>query len=200
MGDKMSIHEQEIEQLIKYLRGELSSKDATELKRKIADNPTMQNLVAMINDKKRDCAEIDWEKMKSPVHNLLDLQLKQIKSRRKTGGGRRGITTYDSKLLPLPDGVRPAEVDTRRLKFQIDDAQLEISLYPISPNSYELIGLLSGQDENEKIVVVLKGKGAKLTESANQFGLFRFPRVPQGRYELKIKKGRSVFAGLQLDL
>lgn len=196
----MSNSEKEIEQLINYLRGRLSSKEAAEVKRRIADDPTMQELMALINDRKQELAAIDWEKIESPVHAMLDLQMKQLKSSRKTGGGRRGITTYDSKLLPLPDGVRPAAVDTRRLKFQIDDSQLEISLYPISPNSYEVIGLLGGIEANKEFTVELKGKQSKLTVKTNQFGLFRFPRVPEGNYELKIKEGRSVFAGLQLDL
>ena len=64
--------------------------------------------------------------------------------------------------MPLPEGVRPAAVSTRRLKYRIGEDILEISLHPVSPASYELIGQLSGQEPGRILDIQFKsGKSVK---------------------------------------
>ena len=183
-----------------YVKGRLSVEENASIKAQIEKDPVLQSMVAIIEDVRDEAVEIDWHKMQGPSHALFDRLLKDVKGQRREPGKKRGVTIFDSGLLPRQEGIRPAEVDTRRLKYLIDDAQLEISIYPISPGSFELIGQITSRDEIKTLSVELRGGKTKLSAEANQYNLFRFPRIPAGTYSLNLLEGRSIIGKIDLEL
>jgi hypothetical protein len=187
-------------QLIKYLRGKLNDEDREEVERRLAEDPALHRLMLLMSDFRDESETIDWDILQSPAHALLDRLLKDVKASRKDDAKKRGITTFDSRLLPLPEGIRPATVETRRLKYQLGDSQLDISLYPISPGSYELIGQLSGLNTGEVLDIQLCRGQTKLSARSNEFQLFLFPRVPTGSYQIQIEVGGKVIGMADIEL
>jgi hypothetical protein len=98
----------------------------------------------------------------------------------------RGVVTFDSRDLPLPHGVRPAQVTTARLTYQLGDRQVILMTTPVSPNSSELIGQIHHEKRSGQYTIRLKAAGRTLTVYSDKHGLFRFARVPHGRLKLII--------------
>ncbi|MCK5126999.1 MAG: hypothetical protein KAR42_12150 [candidate division Zixibacteria bacterium] len=183
-----------------YLQGKLKANEKKATEKEIAQNPVLKTLIEMSLDWKSELADKNWQQAGKSVHALLSKQLDEIKAAEKNTQWMRGITTFDSKLLPIPEGVRPATVDTRRIKIQLGNSQLDISLYPVSTGSYELIGQLIDWNSVDIHTIVLKGSNQSLSADTNQFQLFQFPRVSAGHYSMKVKLGRKIIAVIDLDL
>jgi hypothetical protein len=196
----MSVNEKRFRLLADYLRGSLGDEEREVLERQIAGDPHLQKLVRMMSELRQESASIEWDKLREPVHGMFSRLLKDFKHAARDKDARRGIRTYDSKYLPLPEGVRPATVNTRRIRYQIGEVDLDLSFYPLSPGSYELIGQLSGQECGEILKVeLIHGREKQLT-SANQFQLFRFERVAVGVQTLKIKRKGRIIALVDIEL
>lgn len=192
----MDKSEKGIQELIDYIRGRLAPDKHAEIADRIGKDPILQRLVALLAGLQDDLRENDWPTMKSAAHSLLSRQLKE-----KKGGERnKGITIFDSQLLPLPEGVRPALVDTRRIRYKVDQTLLEVSIYPISLNSFEIIGQMAGIESFESLTATMYLGRRKFTVEANEFGLFRFPRLPKGKYILEIRTGGDPVGQFDLDL
>jgi hypothetical protein len=196
----MGSRKEDFELIIEYVRGRLSPEERARVEKLIAGDPALQEMAAILSDARDEIDFTGWRSMQKPSLELFTRLLKDSKKSKRDAAGHHGVTIFDSGLLPLPEGVRSAAVDTRRLKYLIGETELEISLYPVSPDSYELIGLLSGQEDSETLDVDLRGGKLKLKARANQFKLFRFPRVPAGRYDLIIREGRRVVGKVSLEL
>ncbi len=187
MGKK----EKNIEKLADDLLKRLSDKEREELAEKLDSDQDLAELKSLVGD--TDSAALsEWEKLRQSAHSLLKGMLKDTREAGKNPRQERGIVTYDSQMLPLPDGVRPALVDTRRVRYQVGDQRLELSLYPVSPKSYELIGQLSVTVGTKEIKIELSGGQRKITAQADQFGVFHIERLPGGKYHLKIIQGESL--------
>ena len=185
-----------IQELIDYIRGRLDPDKRAEIAGRIAKDPVLQRLVALLTGLQDDLHDVEWSAMKSAAHSLLGRQLKE----RKGGGRRKGVTIFDSRLLPLPEGVRPATVDTRRIRYKVEDTVLEISVYPVSLNSFEVIGQLTGTEAYRSLVATMRLGRKKFTAPANEFGLFRFPRLPKGDYIMEIRAGDDPVGEFELDI
>lgn len=187
------------EQLIEYLRGGLDEQERARIAQMLADDPVLRQMADFLADS-RQADSGDWTKMRPATHSLLSHLLKDVKLSRGKEKGVRGVLTFDSRLLPLPEGVRHATVDTRRLRYQIGDQQLQISLYPVSTQSYELIGQISGSAMEGALKIKLAAGKTSMTAEANRFGIFRIPRVPIEKYTLRIMAGNRVIGVVELEL
>jgi hypothetical protein len=191
---------EEFKQLLDYVRGQVSPEDKDRIERQIADDPDLKEIVRVLSELRHEIDTTEWRKMQQPSHALFNRLLKDVKASNSKTGKKQCITVYDSRLLPLPDGVRRATLDTSRIKYLIGKAQLEVSLYPTSPNSFEIIGQLSERESTKTLDIELRSGKTRLTVKANRFNLFRFPRVPAGVYKLLLKEGNSVIGQVDLEL
>jgi len=196
----MKANEEQVQKLIDYLLGNLEPEQAEEVERELGQNPDLRDLLGRLRETRKESADIDWSLMRSSVHSLVSSQLKEVGDRKNAPGGKQAVTVFDSKLLPLPEGVRPAAVDTRRLKYRIGDFTLEISMYPISRGSYEIIGQLGGAEPGRILQAELQGNDAKYSVQSNEHQVFRFPRVQTDTYRLEIRLDDSVVAVANLEL
>lgn len=185
-----------IQEIIDYIRGRLGPDRRAEVAKRIAKDRALQRLVTLLGGLQKDMQEIDWPAMKSAAHSLLSRQLRE-----KRGGRRKkGVTIFDSQLLPLPEGVRPALVDTRRIRYKIDEMLLEVSVYPVSLNSFEIIGQLSEAEKLAPLTVTMRLGRRKFTTEANEFGLFRFPLMTKGDYIMDIRAGDDPVGEFELEI
>jgi hypothetical protein len=196
MGAIMNQNVKNIQELIDYIRGRLDPDKRAEVADRIGKDPVLQKLVTLLGDLRDDMRETDWPDMKSAAHALLSRQLKE----KRGGRQKKGVTIFDSQLLPLPVGVRPALVDTRRIRYKIDETLLEVSVYPVSLNSFELIGQLTEAERRQSLTITMRFGRKKFATEANEFGLFRFPRLTKGKYIIAIRAGDDPVGELELEL
>jgi hypothetical protein len=187
-------------EIIRYLKGKTSRKEAAEFKKKLKEDAQLAKDYALL---KKVASQFDLspeKAMLAAVERLADRLVRDFQTGKRHKGEPYGVTVFDSKLLPLPEGVRPAVVDTRKLKYRIGDCTLDIALYPVSPDSYELIGQIVGCAEEDRFQVILKAKKDKYSTDTDQFHLFRFERVFSGKYRLSVRRGRETIAIVELEL
>jgi len=196
MGDIMDKNAKDYQELIDFIRGRLDPAKRAEVAERIGKDPALQKLATLLSGVREDMQEVDWPTMKSAAHSLLSRQLRE----KRDGRQKKGVTIFDSQLLPLPEGVRPALVDTRRIRYKIDDVVLEVSVYPVSLNSFELIGQLEGAEKFGELTVTMRLGRKKIVTQANEFGLFRFPRLTKGSYIMEIQAGSDPVGEFELEI
>ena len=187
-----------VELLVDYVRGTLSAEEVLQVEEILARDAKFAELLQLVKQMENNRNEYDTttntaaEKLSA---QLFDDYLQQAKQ----GKQGRGVVVFDSRLLPLPDGVRPAAVDTRRIKYRLGELTLHISLYPISPESFEMIGQLSGGSERIYTVHLVHAGKPIITET-DLFGLFRFERISSGMYELVVFAGKKKVGTVDISL
>lgn len=198
IGGVMCKKSDKYELLTRYLKGELNEEEKQEFGKNLRDDPELSRTVEFLLNFKSGSDEIAWDKIRRPAHQIFERLLSDHKSSKRDS--KRAIVTFDSKYFPLPEGIRPAIADTRRIRYQIDDHMLELSLYPVSPGSFEMIGQLSGGRAGEILGIELRKGKTRLHINSNDYQLFRFERVPSGKYMMIITKGKMAIAKVDLDL
>lgn len=196
----MAAKDNDMDLLLDYIRGKLDPKRRRQVERDLASDTELRGFVEALRETIEEQGEIDWQALQAPAHELLKRQLQDLKASQAGGGSKQGITTFDSGLLPTPEGIRPATLETRRLRYQLEGATLELSLYPVSPGSYEIIGQLGNGPEDNQLTVVLEVDKKQFVAAANQFNLFRFPRVPARDCRLSLKRGDETIGKIDIKL
>jgi hypothetical protein len=171
-----------------YLAREKPAERA-ELQRKLTTDHEFRWL--LIDLLEMQASESDWDVLmpaaRELAHGIIDLAV-------GTDDPRKGVVTFDSKLLPLPEGVRRAGVDTRRLKVNLGEGRLSLSLYPISPKSYRVMGQLHNVEYAEEYAAVIQAAGQSLKACCNSGGVFSFDRVPAGECEISLRRGNELIS------
>lgn len=194
----MANNDEEFGDIIDYVRGDLEPDRVPEVEARIQKDPILQRLAELLRAIRAEAVSGDWRSLKPAAHALLERQLRDRRRKRATTKIEHGITVFDSRLLPLPEGVRPALVDTGHIRYRIGDEILEVSVYPVSVNSFEVIGRFTGIAERKGTATLRKGK-KKYSAETNEFGLFRFPRITRGQYVLEVSCGGEVFGKVDLE-
>lgn len=173
-----------VELLVKFIDGTLDAENQSEVRRLMERKPEIRRLHTLLA-RLADASREDRDLTKA-ARALVERFVRDMKMAQNEGEPARGILSFDSGLLPLPAGVRPATVDSRRLRYIFGDRRLEISVYPASPGTYEVIGQASGFASGEILTAELEGARDKMHEQSNRFQVFHFERVPAGIYTLRV--------------
>ncbi len=189
-----------MDRLLRFIRDELSEAEREAVESDIKNDPETARLYAALKDLLKGNKQPQWIGMKEAARLLSERQFDDFAKKNKPGGEKQGIVVYDSGNLPLPEGVRPAAVDTRRIKFLIDNIALELSLYPLTTESYEIIGQIEGIDTDKKLRVKINSKKKDYSAVCDKYKLFRLERIPAGNYSLKIFLGRNIIGIVDIEL
>lgn len=100
------------------------------------------------------------------------------------GKRNRARLYYDSRLVPLPEGVRPSLVSERRLKYQTGFGELELSIVPVYPGRFEITGRFGNSKPIPLAEAVLQGRKTSRT-GIDKYGFFSFAVVNPGTYTLR---------------
>ncbi len=187
-----------VELLVEFVRGSLSDEEASQVEEALAHDAELAELLQMV--KQMESSRNEYDNTTNKAAEKLSAQLfDDFLQQTKRGKKGRGVMVFDSRLLPLPDGVRPAAVDTRRMKYRLGELTLHLSLYPISPESFEIIGQLSGGLERIYTVRLVHAGKSIITET-DVFGLFRFERISSDDYELVVFMGKKKVGTVDISL
>lgn len=196
----MNRFSEDIDILFKYLRGQLSARDKKHTEALIRSNPELAELLEDIKKIKKASSTIKWDRIRSAAESLSSRMFDDFWKGLKDKRPEQGIRVFDSQVLPLPAGVRPAVVDTRRLRYKFDEIEMEISLYPISIDSYEIIGRISRVGDRLSSRVEMVSKNSKFEVETDQFHIFRFSRIPVSDYILNIYGDTGLIGTIDIEL
>lgn len=196
----MSIDKDLIERLQEYLAGRMSKKERKAFEKKFETDPALADMADLLKADNTSVPDHSFDDLRQAAHSLLDRQLSELAQGDRDPEHPPAVTLFDSKFLPLPKGIRPAAVDTRRLRYRIGENYLDISIYPISMHSFEMIGQLSDRDENDRLVIELVGDHKRFKVEANQFAMFRFEKIPADSYRMVIRSGNEILGRLNIEL
>lgn len=187
------------ELLALLVRGQLKSREAKEARRVLEADPVYRDLLSGLTDGRDQRTNDYWRQLRSATHSLVDEILKQL-DQQAGKEETRGLLTYDSSLMPLPEGVRPAAVDSRRLRWACGPFRVELACHPVSTSRWELIGRLEGWDCKRPPVIILDTGKQRFTAKADEFSVFRFNRVPSSEYELIVTSGDDKLGSMALSI
>ncbi len=196
----MTMHNDKIERLRAYLKGALSSTEADAVERELHSDNQVAEMFEVLKGLERQADEADNGGLGQAARKLASNLIKEFLGNAKTDGPPRGVPVFDSRLLPIPDGVRPATVDTCRLSYRIDDLEVDLSLYPVSPERFEMIGQIVGWSENQPASVQLRTGRKRQSATCDSYGVFRFATVAVGKHGLAVRHKKKTLAVIQLDL
>lgn len=181
----MNIPERYFEMIPGYLRGELDQKDLTEFSRFIDNDPEFREMVLSLKSAVDLGDKPEWRSVNAAARELLDLMLKDT-SKHTDEKVIRGVMTYDSAMLPEPEGVRPAGLSTRRLKYTFGVMTVILSLYPVHLKAVEIIGRINGLRARSGLEVTLYSSRKSYTAQVNKYRIFRFENIPAQAYKMRL--------------
>lgn len=190
----------EIELMLNYLKGNLDAGKRREVEKLIGTDRELGKLFSVVKRLFLEGQKVNWKQLQSSTLKLADRLFNDYQKSIKDPGANHGITMFDSMMLPLPEGVRPATIDKRRLKYRVGQMDLDISLYPISSSSYEMIGQVFNFETDEQLTVRLRSGKREYKADADQFNLFRFVRLPVAKYVMELLAGKNRIGTVELEL
>ena len=186
--------------MLNYLKGNLAAGERREIEKMIGVDRELTGLFSIVKRLFLEGQKANWKQLQSSTLKLADRLFTDYQKSVKNPKIHHGITMFDSMMLPLPAGVRPATIDKRRLKYKIGEMDLDISLYPISSSSYEMIGQIFDLEADSELTVRLKSGKREYRVNADQFNLFRFVRIPVAKYVMDLLSGRNRIGTVELEL
>jgi|WetSurMetagenome_2_1015567.scaffolds.fasta_scaffold486866_2 hypothetical protein len=167
--------------LVRYIRGD--KKPMAYWSRFIERDEAAQEKVALLTRLARMFVASDVQRLSTASQTLARHIFQSYKSAAAGSGEEIAHLYYDSRVIPLPEGVRPSLMSTRRMKFKAGAGQIELSISPIYPGRFEITGRYQGPLSIQKGRAVLKGRRSHQGIFDN-FGFFYLAPVDPGRYRL----------------
>lgn len=195
----MENNKDKIRQLLAYHRGTLAADERRVVDIALQSDPELRELLALVADLDKAVGSGE-DALADPARNLSTLIIRDFLTRKADPDTRRGVVVFDSSVVPLPDGVRPAAVDTRELRFKLDEAELSLALYPLTMNSYEMVGQITGRPSEEALTVVVKQGRKTQSVPADRHHLFRFARISGGDCRLSLVREGDEIAFITIDI
>ena len=195
----MPIDQNTLERLIALLEGKLEDSRKSALLDEIAVDQELGRMFDLLKEM-YTLKPGNTNYLISAAKKLSQSLYKDFIKQQKTRDKLYGIQIFDSSILPLPEGVRPAAVDTRRLKYKVGDALVELSTYPITVDSIELIGQISDIKCFQNITIKASTSAGDETVRVDEFGMFRFDRIVHHKCKLSFlfKDGKEAIIELKL--
>ncbi len=187
-------------EVLEYLAGRMAPQQERKFEQRVKTDPELSEL---LEDMKDISAQVDnglWRSLRDPVHNLVSKMVEQARKVVSDGPPYVGLVTFDSRLLPLPEGVRPASVGICRMKYDLGPYRVELSCHPLSASTYEVMGQVDGWQHELPPSLTLKSGSSSYSTTANQFAIYRFDRVPAQSYCLQLAEGSSIVGELTFEL
>ncbi len=195
----MNYNQDIIEQLTALLRGELKGKQKKTLLEELQLDSELSEMFELLK-KMHEVRHPESNQIISASKKLSKTLFTDFLKKQLSHKTDFGVRVFDSALLPLPEGVRPASVDTRLLKYHVGEAIVELTVYPITIDSVEIIGQIAGIENNKSIKVIAEVNGEKKEVEVDEFCLFRFERIDIGSCRLLFSSENSKEGIIELEL
>jgi len=196
----MSGLEDNVEVLMKYIRDELPDRERKEVGEKLLSNRQLRELYDTLKLVGSGGRAFKWMQIRNAALKMSSRIFRDFQKTIKKPDANYGVNVFDSKVLPLPEGVRPAAVDSRRLKYVMGPYNLELHLKPVSIDSYDVVGEISGFKGDSPIKVTMRSGKLTLTAVADEFNLFFFSRVPVRNYVFSFMSGKRKIGSIDIEI
>jgi len=196
----MKLDQRLTEELLSLIRGSLKGKRRRELLALVNSDKEIGETYRLLRQLVETGENLTSAGIDNALSNLSDRVFADFTQKKRHPEQKRGVLVFDSQDVPLPAGVRPATVDTRRLRFQLETGEMELSLYPVSFNSYEVLGRLTGVAAEGDIQLTAKSAHSERKAAADHFGLFRFDKLPVGRYTIVVAGADVLLGTIEFEL
>ncbi len=196
----MTYRKDDIDLLLEFSRGKLSAVRRKQLQARLQTDRNLAELQSLIDELLARSKDLDWTTLRGAVLDIAGRLFEDYRNAQRRRDKAYGIRIFDSSALPLPEGVRPAAVDTRRIKYRLDVYTVNLSFYPVSPDSYEMIGQVSWAPEGTVFEVTLQAKGFRKSVQTDKYQLFRFEQVPAAACRLTFRLHRKVAGRIDIEL
>ncbi len=190
----------QIEDLILLAQERLDQDRREELESLIANDSKLASLYQIICELVAAGRQLKAADISTIAQSLGEQIFVDYQRQRRAPGLKHAITLFDSKDMPLPQGVRPAAVDTRRLKYQLPRGQVEIEIYPISLASFEIVGMILDAGEPAPYTIVVGTRRREQRFTSDKVDLFRIPRISRGKHDLRIYSAERLIGTIELEL
>ncbi|MEW5925708.1 MAG: hypothetical protein AB1746_17125 [Candidatus Zixiibacteriota bacterium] len=183
-----------------YLNSELKKKDREKVEKLLNSSEEFRNMYEMI---KTLSEQGNPGHLNDLVPSLKQMSLNMFRQYNNTDKRDRqllGLPVYDSRTIPLPEGVRPSLTSARRMRYKFDSMEVEISLNPMTLYSFEIIGQIDDESHKKNYSVELTAGARKFTAETDELGMFTFSRVPILKYRLNILAERKIIGMIDIDL
>lgn len=169
--------------LARYARGK---KDDLKYWSKFIENdPDSMAAVALLQRLDRFFESMEIARLARLSQRLRDEIFERFFVRRSSSGKAAAHLYYDSRAIPLPEGIRPSLLSERRMKFAAGKGRIELSIVPVFPGRFEITGRFENAGSSQPQTVRLKGRQMFNTRT-DTYGFFSFAAVNPGTYQLHI--------------
>ncbi len=186
--------------VVKYMENKMSPKERRSFKSLLKSDKELAEMYKLISGLKNNLDTADAFTLLAPLENLSSKMFSDYNKAKKEKEIDYGVKIYDSKVIPLPAGIRPSAVDTRRMNYKFDNFELNLSLYPISFYSYEMIGNIDTNDDNDEYILKLTNDDETFETQTDETCTFRFPRISISTYNLYVLKNNRAIAVAEIEL
>lgn len=189
-----------LEELIRLAQGKVTASERKAIENRIAVDSELKGLYEVIRLLVKTSDQLMSADVSS-VARLLGVQVfRDFRKRKSAPSLKKAIKLFDSANMPLPEGVRPAAVDTRRLKYRFPEGVLELALYPISLESFEIVGMISEYHSSSPFRVSVQSVRRVEHYESDEVNLFRIPRISRGKHEIKVYSDDRLIGTATLEL
>ncbi len=195
----MKNSEQKYELLLKFLRSELDDKESNKIKKMLNSDREFRNMYDVLKNYGADRLKGHLAELMPSLKQISINMFREYHKSERDRAVERGLPIFDSDVMPMPEGVRPSVTNSRRLKYKFKGMDLEMSLYPISLYSYEMIGQFSGV-EGKTYQIELTGKKFRQTTETDELHMFTFARIPSDVYQINIIENKKILAVVDLEV
>ncbi len=193
-------HENKIEAAIQFVRNRLNPEQRAKFEALLKTDDELGEFVTLVKDMLNAGESLRSIEARLSVHRLARELFEDFKAGSESKSIPHGVRVFDSSCVPRPDGVRPATVEARDLKFRLDELEVEITLHPVSADSFELIGRVEGLPRGNGIKLTLKNSRTTITTRADEFQVFRFDRVARGKYRMTLEAANQTLGVVRLEV
>jgi len=189
----------DIDRIVAFLKGELKGQDKAQFIGKMAADADLAEMKAVVEqlleagELNRSDDAAGGRQLAMSIYRDYIRKLKQPKT-------SHGVVIFDSWNLPLPEGVREAEVDSRWRSYRFEKFELDISTHPITPDSLQVTGRVNGLDPGTAIMISMKSGKRRYQSEGDPNNIFYFSRLPSGSYILTISGPDGISGVITLDL
>jgi len=183
--------------LARYVRGDKEL--MTYWSQFIEQDPECREKVALLERLHRMLNTLDLKRMAVESNTLAQSIFRSYAATRESSSGCVAHLYYDSRVVPLPEGVRPSLMSLRRLKFMAGDGKIELSISPVYPGRYEITGRYEGPLSCESGEAIIQGRRAQRAPF-DRFGFFFLAAVDPGVYHLSCRVADQKYVIPALEL
>jgi len=187
----------DLETLVRYARGDEN------IKRKWADymNTHPETMkIAQALARMGDLIDVlDLHRLLPASKNIAGAIFDSFQAGIEQAGNMVANLYYDSREVPLPEGIRPSLNSERRLKYMAGSTDIELSIVPVFPGGFDITGRLEGGGAGFGDKINLRGRrtyGSQMDE----YGFFTFSNINPGSYRLSLSAGKDWIVIDKLEL